>query len=54
MNQEILSNGIATNGKTLPNTITLNEISAVPWSNLRAYYPMSTYTFTNAKGCVKL
>jgi hypothetical protein len=24
--------------KTLPNTITLNEISAVPWSNLRAYY----------------
>jgi hypothetical protein len=49
MNQEILSNGIATNGKTLPNTITLNEISAVPWSNLRAYYPMSTYTFTNAK-----
>jgi hypothetical protein len=34
MNQEILSNGIATNGKTLPNTITLNEISAVPWSNL--------------------
>ena len=49
MNQEILSNGLVTNGKTLPNTITLNEISAVPWSNLRAYYPMSTYTFTNAK-----
>jgi hypothetical protein len=38
MNQEILSNGIATNGKNTSNTITLNEISAVPWSNLRAYY----------------
>jgi hypothetical protein len=49
MNQEILSNGLATNGKILPNTITLNEISAVPWTELKAYYPMSTYTFTNAK-----
>nr|WP_315179286.1 choice-of-anchor D domain-containing protein [uncultured Flavobacterium sp.] len=49
MNQEILSNGIATNGKIIPNTISSNEISSIPWSNLRAYYPMSTYTFTNAK-----
>ncbi|MFV8372500.1 choice-of-anchor D domain-containing protein [Flavobacterium sp. LB2P74] len=49
MNQEILSNGIATNGKIIPISITSNEISSIPWSNLSAYYPMSTYTFTNAK-----
>lgn len=49
MNQEIVSNGLVTNGKILPNTISSNEISSVPWSKLSAYYPMSTYTFTNAK-----
>jgi len=49
MNQEILSNGLATNGKIIPNIITLNDISPIPWSNLSAYYPMSTYTYTNAK-----
>ena len=49
MNQEILSNGLATNGSIIPNTITLNDISPIPWSNLSAYYPMSTYTYTNAK-----
>lgn len=49
MNQEILKNGTLTNGRIIPNNITLNEISAIPWSNLSAYYPMSTYTYTNAK-----
>jgi hypothetical protein len=49
MNQEILKNGFATNGSVIPNTITLNDISLIPWSNLSAYYPMSTYTYTNAK-----
>jgi hypothetical protein len=49
MNQEILSNGIATNGSIIPNAITLNDISSIPWANLSAYYPMSTYTYTNAK-----
>nr|WP_315148441.1 LamG-like jellyroll fold domain-containing protein [uncultured Flavobacterium sp.] len=49
MNQEILSNGLATNGSIIPNSITLNDISSIPWSNLSAYYPMSTYTYTNAK-----
>ena len=49
MNQEILSNGVNTNGKIIPNTITLNDIKIIPWSNLSAYYPMSTYTYTNAK-----
>lgn len=49
MNQEIKSNGLTTNGTIIPNTITLNDISSIPWSNLSAYYPMSTYTYTNAK-----
>lgn len=49
MNQEILSNGLATNGSIIPNTISQNDISIIPWSNLSAYYPMSTYTYTNAK-----
>lgn len=49
MNQEILSNGTLTNGAIIPNTITLNNISIIPWTNLKAYYPMSTYSFVNAK-----
>ncbi|MDI5887260.1 LamG-like jellyroll fold domain-containing protein [Flavobacterium yafengii] len=49
MNQEILSNTTLTNGVIVPNTITLNDISTIPWTNLSAYYPMSTYTYTNAK-----
>jgi hypothetical protein len=49
MNQEILSNGLNTNGRVVPNTIPNNDISSIPWANLKAYYPMSTYTFTNAK-----
>ncbi|RDI58208.1 T9SS type A sorting domain-containing protein [Flavobacterium glaciei] len=49
MNQEILSNTTLSNGSVIPNIITLNDISSVPWANLQAYYPMSTYTYTNAK-----
>lgn len=49
MNQEILSNSTLTNGAIIPNTITLNDISSISWTNLNAYYPMSTYTYTNAK-----
>jgi trimeric autotransporter adhesin len=49
MNQEIDENATLTGGTTIPNTITSNDISAIPWSNLSAYYPMSTYTYTNAK-----
>ncbi|WP_456376274.1 LamG-like jellyroll fold domain-containing protein, partial [Lutibacter sp.] len=30
-------------------TPTKNDISAITWANLRGYYPMSTYTFTNCK-----
>ncbi|PHR73260.1 MAG: hypothetical protein COA67_03605 [Lutibacter sp.] len=33
----------------LPITPTKNDINAVPWANLQAYYPMSRYTFTNTR-----
>lgn len=49
MNQEISRDATLTGGRTIPNNITLNDIKAIPWVNLSAYYPMSTYTFTNAK-----
>jgi hypothetical protein len=49
MNQEIVSNAAFTNGVVVPNTITLNDISSILWTNLNAYYPMSTYSFVNAK-----
>lgn len=49
MNQEISRNASFTGGNIVPNTISLNEIGTIPWTNLSAYYPMSTYTFTNAK-----
>lgn len=49
MNQEISRNATLTGGTIIPNMITLNEIGSVLWTNLSAYYPMSTYTFTNAK-----
>ena len=49
MNQEIIKNSVSTNGAVIPNSISLNEISNVPWTALDAYYPMSTYTYTNAK-----
>ncbi|TRX27548.1 T9SS type A sorting domain-containing protein [Flavobacterium franklandianum] len=49
MNQEISRDATLTGGTIIPNTITLNDIKIIPWANLSAYYPMSTYTFTNAK-----
>jgi hypothetical protein len=49
MNQEISRDATLTGGTTIPNNITLNDIKIIPWVNLSAYYPMSTYTFTNAK-----
>ena len=49
MNQEILNNTAFTNGAIIPNTITKNDISSMPWTDLSVYYPMSTYTYTNAK-----
>jgi hypothetical protein len=49
MNQEIQSNGNLTNGVIIPNTITKNDIKTIPWANLSAYYPMSTYTYASAR-----
>ncbi|WP_298151813.1 choice-of-anchor D domain-containing protein [Flavobacterium sp.] len=50
MNQELLEHSDSTvNGNILPQTITLNEVKDIPWTTVKAYYPMSTYTYTNAK-----
>lgn len=46
MNQEIEENITFVNGKTLPQTTTKNEVSAISWSNLAGYYPMSVYRYT--------
>jgi hypothetical protein len=50
MNQEILSNGIATNGKNTSkyNYFEWNQRSTLVKS--KGLLSMSTYTFTNAKG----
>ncbi|GGK16739.1 hypothetical protein GCM10007962_08760 [Yeosuana aromativorans] len=48
MNQEIIDNSLAlVYGNVLPTSITKNEISSIPWSDLAGYYPMSVYTYTN-------
>ncbi|MGK4567304.1 LamG domain-containing protein [Flavobacterium sp. 3HN19-14] len=50
MNQELVKHtDNSVNGKIVPQTVTLNEVKSIPWSTLKAYYPMSTYTYTNAK-----
>lgn len=49
MNQEIENNTSFVNGTVIPQTITKNEVSTIPWSNLAGYYPMTTYTYTNTK-----
>ncbi len=47
MNQEIEDNATFVNGRTIPQTITNNEVASIPWSDLAGYYPMSVYTYTN-------
>lgn len=49
MNQEIIENTFdnTVNGTVLPQNITKNEVSTIPWGELLAYYPMTSYTFTN-------
>ncbi len=50
MNQEIEENGsMNADGKIIPTSISKNDISSIPWTNLKGYYPMSRYTFTNSK-----
>jgi hypothetical protein len=49
MNQEIQQNASKTRGKVIPPSISQNDIGVVDWTTLNVYYPMSTYTYTNAK-----
>ncbi|MBU2938824.1 choice-of-anchor D domain-containing protein [Lacinutrix sp. C3R15] len=49
MNQEIEENSNFVDGKVIPTTVTKNDIIAIPWSQLAAYYPMSIYTYTNTE-----
>ncbi|APY12103.1 hypothetical protein BWZ22_13065 [Seonamhaeicola sp. S2-3] len=49
MNQEIINdcNLALEYGNVIPSSITKNDISTIPWTDLAAYYPMSAYTYTN-------
>lgn len=52
MNQEIIdASALPTptliQGDIIPTTIANNEISAIPWTDLAGYYPMSVFTYTN-------
>ncbi|SDX64692.1 Por secretion system C-terminal sorting domain-containing protein [Lutibacter oricola] len=51
MNQELEENSTIVAGTYFNTTIgtTPSKAITIPWSNLQAYYPMSTYTFTNCK-----
>lgn len=49
MNQEIQKNAANTLGKSLPSTVTKNEISTLLWNNLQVYYDMNTYYGTSIK-----
>ncbi|MCF6278822.1 MAG: LamG domain-containing protein [Flavobacteriaceae bacterium] len=49
MNQEIEDNGNVAGSYFTSIGVTPTKEDVVPWSNLQAYYPMSTYTYTNAK-----
>jgi hypothetical protein len=52
MNQEIKENGTFVGPTYFVDksvTPSKNETSTLPWADLAAYYPMSTYTYTNTK-----
>ncbi|MGO4905778.1 LamG-like jellyroll fold domain-containing protein [Flavobacterium sp. W20_MBD1_R3] len=49
MNQEIQQDTSKTRGAIIPTSISQNDIGIIDWTQLNAYYPMSTYTYTNAK-----
>ena len=49
MNQEILKNATNTFGSVIPSTITKNDISSIPWSNLQAYYNINNLYGTSIK-----
>lgn len=45
MNQEITNTGGQVTGKVLPNNLSKNDIDAISWSDLAAYYPMSAFSY---------
>lgn len=47
MNQEIEENSGQVMGLILPSTIKKNDINAIAWNELAAYYPMSIFSYTN-------
>ncbi|MDC9721395.1 MAG: choice-of-anchor D domain-containing protein [Urechidicola sp.] len=52
MNQEIEDNSNFVSGSyfiSIGATLTKNDVSTVPWADLDAYYPMSTYIYDNCK-----
>ncbi|NNL83385.1 MAG: T9SS type A sorting domain-containing protein, partial [Winogradskyella sp.] len=47
INQEIEDNASQVMGAVIPSTITKNEVNAIAWSDLKGYFPMSVFTYTN-------
>jgi len=47
INQEIVQNGIETNGTIIPASITKNDVKSLRWSNLVAYYSMNSFIGTH-------
>jgi hypothetical protein len=47
MNQEIVQNGTGTLGTIIPSSVTKNDVNALLWSNLFAYYSMNSYIGTH-------
>ena len=47
MNQEITQNGTVTSGTIIPSTIAKNDVSALNWSDLQAYYSMNSFIGTH-------
>jgi hypothetical protein len=60
INQEIVQNGIETNGTIIPASIAKNDVKSLRWSNLVAYYSMNSFIGThinddsssNNRGCL--
>ncbi|MDV7186508.1 LamG-like jellyroll fold domain-containing protein [Lutibacter sp. TH_r2] len=43
MNQEMVNNSSFVNGATLPDSVTLNEVSAVSWSDVQVYHNINNF-----------
>ncbi|MFT4838319.1 MAG: hypothetical protein ACI9V9_000225 [Oleispira sp.] len=47
MNQELIENANLVTGKTVPSTITKNEMAGLNWTSLSAYYSMNSFIGTS-------